>query len=230
LKGGEEVMNKIISFDASITEIKPLNSTFSLAKCRIFYTGQNRNSSYISRECAEEMAKTIAYTPVVGEWKEDIGNFGGHGGKITIKDGQVTYEDTTRPYGCVLDIPIWWETVTEDDGTENEYMCCYVALWTTRYPEAMKAIEDGSYQSMEISLIESESKDGICYINKATFLGLCILGRDDENPENTTEPCFENSTIESTNFEAIKDNFRKEFNLMLKDLKQNLLNNENRSK
>lgn len=216
-------MEQIIKFDASITELKPLNESFSLAKCRVFYTGINRNFSHISRECAEEMAKTIAYTPVVGEWKEDIENFGGHGGKITIKDGQVTYEDTTKPYGCVLDVPVWWETVTEDDGTEREYMCCYLVLWTTRYPEAMKVIEEDSYQSMEISVDEGYSKDGIYYIDKATFLGLCILGKDDDNPENTTEPCFESSTIETANFEALKDNFRKEFNLMIKDLKQNLL-------
>jgi hypothetical protein len=47
-------------------DLEPRNETTSTARCRIFYTGANRNGSFISDEFAEKLLKTLPYTPIKG--------------------------------------------------------------------------------------------------------------------------------------------------------------------
>lgn len=221
--------NKIINFDVEISDLqKTLNPNLSLAKCKIFYVGENRNGSIITQECADDMATQLAYTAVVGEWKSDIDNFGGHGGKIELSDDGIEYIDTTIAYGCAMDTPTWYEDVIEDDGTTHSYLCCNLVLFTGKFPELQKVVENNMFQSMEIEVEQSEEKDGFIYIHKATFSALCILGKDDENPNNSTEPCFESSTIEVPKeqvYSLLKQEIKKEFSLILGEIKDGLNTN-----
>lgn len=217
---------KTLNFDVQLSDLKELNPNLSLAKCKIFYIGENRNGSFITQECADDMVKQLPYTAVVGEWKSNIDNFGGHGGKIEISSNGIEYIDTTTAYGCAMDTPTWYEDITEDDGTTHSYLCCNLVLFTGKYPELQVVVEKGSFQSMEIEVVEDEEKDGVDYIKKAIFSGLCILGKDDENPQNTTEPCFENSTIEvqkEQTYSLLKDELKTHFSLVFKEINEQLL-------
>lgn len=47
--------------------LQPLDINPLMAKCQIkvFYLGHNRNGSYINRETADKMSKTLRGTPIV---------------------------------------------------------------------------------------------------------------------------------------------------------------------
>jgi hypothetical protein len=214
-------MDKALRFEATISDAKPINPQFSKAKARILYTGKNRNNTYFSKEAVEKMLPTLYNIPVVGEYKEKSEDFGTHGGKIEISDEGFKWIETTKPYGVVpSDAEVGWETVTEDDGTEREYLYCTVYLWTGRYPEALKVIENNSNnQSMEIAVNEADWNDteGYYDIKDAIFSALCILGQD-------VEPCFESANI--TTYHLSKEKFKEEFMQMIKELKFALENPE----
>ncbi len=214
-------MNKALRFEATISEAKPINPQFSKAKARILYTGKNRNNTYFSKEVVEKMLPTLYNIPVVGEYKEKSEDFGTHGGKIEISDEGLKWIETTKPYGVVpADAEVGWETITEDDGTVREYLYCTIYLWTGRYPEALKVIENNTNnQSMEIAVNDAEWNDAEGYYNikDAVFSALCILGQD-------VEPCFESANI--TAYHLNKEKFKDEFIQMIKELKFALDNPE----
>ena len=205
----------VVKFDAIISDIQPINPLFSKAKARILYLGKNRNGSYFSKETVERMIYSIFNIPVVGEYLVNKDDFGSHGGKIVIDSNGIEFIETTKPYGVVpSDSEIGWETITEDDGSKRDYLYCTLYLWTGRYPECKRVIESGNNQSMEIQIYDGEwiedDSGGYYDIKDAIFSSLCILGED-------VEPCFENSSI--IGYSLNKDEFKKEFNEMLNELK-----------
>jgi hypothetical protein len=183
---------------------------------RVLYTGVNRNNSSISEQVVENALPTIHNIPIVGEFIEAKDDFGGHGGKIEISDQGVKFIKTTVPYGIVPESAnVYWEDVTESDGTARKYLNIEGALlWTGRYEEAAKVIEEGRPQSMEIEVTDGEfTKDKIYEIKDMVFSALCILGED-------VEPCFESANITSYSFN--KDDFKNEFKEMLAELNDSL--------
>ena len=204
---------------AKFSNLTQFNSQFSKAKIYIAYHGDNRNYTSISKDVFEDMIPSLYGIPVVGEWienvdSEDGGGYGSHGGKIEISDKGVKYIETTKPIGFVgQDAETSWETVTEEDGQEHEYLVASpVYLWTGRYPEAQSIIENENSQSMEIQVFDGDYRDDEYFdIKKGEFSALCVLGN--------VEPCFEQSAFK----EFSKDEFKAEFNLMVKELKESLL-------
>src|SRR5690606_32149569 len=125
-------MEKNLSFNSTVKNIEAVNPLFSRATVYILYTGVNRNNSYISRQAVESSLNTIFNVPVIGEFIEEKDNFGGHGGKLEITDNDIKFISTTKPYGVVPESAnIYWENVTEKDGTVNEYLVVEgIYLWT----------------------------------------------------------------------------------------------------
>ena len=166
----------------------------------------NLNGSNISRQAFEDAAQSLFNVPIVGEFKEKIEDFGGHGGKIVIEGDDVQIIDTTKPYGVVPEScnPRW-----EFDKDGVEYQVCDGYIWTGRYSEA-KIIEDGNCnQSMEIVPIVSREENGVFYIDSFYYSALCILGAD-------TQPCFPSAKI---TYGLNKSEFKKEFSLLLDEIK-----------
>ena len=64
-------------------EINPLMSSCEI---KVLYLGQNRNHSYITKDVATEMAKTLRGAPIVGYYKEEKEDFADHGEKIIFDD------------------------------------------------------------------------------------------------------------------------------------------------
>ena len=210
-------------------EINPLMSSCEI---KVLYLGENRNHSYITKEVATEMAKTLRGAPIVGYYKEEKEDFRDHGEKIIFDDEGVKFECLTKPYGFVApDAQVWFQKFEDTDEFGNkitrEYLMTTGYLWTGQYEEAKLAIDEGRPQSMEL---DDETLDGhwstnsntgmdFFIINDAIFSKLCILGED-------VEPCFEGSSITapevSKHFTKMDDNFKKTLFTMMQDLKQAL--------
>lgn len=208
-----------MKYDVSFNNYEKVNSQFAKVKVYVLYTGLNRNNSYISKQTVENALYSLKNVPVVGEWIEENKNFGGHGGKIEIKDEEMKFIDTTKPYGVVpSDAEFKWEVVREKDGiTENEYLTTTAYLWYGRYPEVDKVLNEGNWQSMEIDIGDYEwNESGQFEIKSFEFSALCILGKDDDIDKNV-EPCFESSSIVRYSFN--KDEFKLEFNKMIDEIK-----------
>jgi hypothetical protein len=210
--------------------LQPLDVNPLMSKCQIkvFYLGQNRNGSYINRETADEMAKTLRGVPIVASWYEDKEDYGDHGHVLHIENNEVSFSTVTVPYGFVSpDAEVWYQQYTDTDefgnSVERTYLCTTGYLWTSQYEELTKVITEGQPQSMELdeSTLDGywaqDSNSGIEFfiINDATFSKLCILG-------DNVEPCFEGSSVEPVTYSLNDTAFTNTLFSMMNDLKDAL--------
>ena len=173
-------MDKIpLTFQAQITQHSPMeNSGFTLCRARVFYTGLNRNGSYISEDFAKILINSASGCPVVGLWDNEQQDFTDH-----------SASDRKRAYGFIPEDPNFaWESHQDYDGEERQYASFDIVLWTKAFKEANEIISHPL--SMELnpdtvngtfSVINGE----YCfYFTSAEMLGVCVLGY-------SVEPCFE---------------------------------------
>lgn len=219
------MVDKIIRFEVNIDEVEKINPLFSKAKIRVLYTGHNRNQSHFSKNAVESAIPSIFNIPIVGEYLEEKDNFGGHGGKIEITDKGVEYIQTTKPYGVVAEsAEVYWENVTEVDGTINEYLIVDGAyLWTGRYSEIEDLLNKSYGQSMEIEVVNGDFAviDGVKTfdIKEFNFSALCILGVEKDG-EGHVEPAFESASISAYSLD--REEFKTQFGQMVAELKFSL--------
>jgi hypothetical protein len=204
-----------------------VNPRFSKSKIYVMYHGENRNKSEIGKDSVDRNLYTIKNIPIVGEFKiteNKDGNFGGHGGKIEIADGDIKYVHTTKPIGVIPETAVLsWEMVEDANGIEKEYLVVDGAYFWNRYEDEINALKEDSFgQSMEIEITKGAfDKDKQLYvIDDFVFSALCILGIDKDGSGHV-EPCFEDAKV-ITYSEVNQDAFRSEFNTMLKELKFSL--------
>ena len=211
--------------------LQPLDINPLMSKCeiKVLYIGENRNHSYISKDVAEDMAKTLRGAPIVGYYKEEKEDFADHGERVILDDEGIKFECLTKPYGFVApDAKVWFQKFEDTDDFGNqivrEYLMTEGYLWTKQYEECQVALDEGRPQSMEL---DEESLDGhwstnnktgmdFFIINDAIFSKLCILGDD-------VEPCFEGASVTapevSTSFSKVDDTFKKTLYTMMQELK-----------
>ena len=206
-----------------------INPLMSSCEIKVLYVGENRNRSYITKEVATEMSKTLRGAPIVGYYRQDKEDFADHGEKVTIDDQGIKFECMTVPYGFVSpDAKVWFQKFEDVDDLGNtvvrEYLMTTGFLWTGQFPECKGAVEgDGKPHSMELdgnSLNGEWSKNinedmEFFIINDAVFSKLCILGED-------VEPCFEGSSITAPKVSStfnLDDNFKQTLFNMMQDLK-----------
>lgn len=191
------------------------NTGFARGECRVAYAGKNRNYSDISKEAFEKAEKTVYGIPVVGNWTGD--NFGGHDIIIETKGNEISFKDSTIPFGFVpQDANPRWETVEDENGNSKNYYTVDVVLWHERYHEQVQfIIDNGARQSMEIMVTEGDWDDNWDYFNIDNFYysALCLLGKDEDKDGNKgkddVEPCFEESSITVGQFN-MSDRFKKD--------------------
>ena len=177
--------DNLTTFSLSVYgDITKYNEVLSKARCRIFYTGANRNGTFITEEFAEKLISTLPYVPVKGIYDTMKDDYTDH--------GRERYEG--RIYGIVPENPNFaWEKHLDIDGVERTYACTDVYLFTGLYKQEAFDIV-GKSQSMELYVdsIQGEWQ----YINgkryfvftEGHFLGLQALGED-------YEPCFEGASF-----------------------------------
>lgn len=202
----KEVMN--LTYASSITDLCSINSSFDSAVLRIAYAGMNRNGSFISKDSFEKCMKTIYNCPIVCNYDRDSDTLGGHDVEVvSTSDGDIRLVNMTHPVGVIPEgSKIFWETVTEDDGTEHEYLCAEALLWKRQ--EAYRKIkEDGiCAQSMEITVKSGEVVDNIYHINEFEFTAFALIG---------VEPCFESASLAFS-----KENFKQQLTEMMHEIKE----------
>jgi hypothetical protein len=183
----KKLLNKINFSIEPVTEIQQINPIISKARVRIFYTGLNRNLTYITEEFAEKLLKTLPYTPVGGLWEEALEDFTDHGGANPEE------REKLRVFGVVPENPnVGWEEHLDCDGVLRRYACCDVYLWTARFKAAREIPKKA--QSMELYMGSIQGKwkrDGAVEYYEFTdgcFFGLVALGDD-------VEPCFEGAAF-----------------------------------
>ena len=203
-------------------DIVPLNPLISKCQIKVCYVDEqpNRNGSVITEEVAREMARSLPGSPIVGRYLEDKKDFEEHSREMSIKNGELVFEDITQPYGFVdLGAKVWFQDFS-DDGVTHKYLMTEGYIWTGRYPEAQRIIDKGNNQSMEL---DQKSLNGtwstnlnegyeFFIINEAVISALCILGED-------VEPCFEGASIEKVQF-ALEDSFKTELFSMMNEIKE----------
>ena len=206
-----------------------INPLMSSCEIKVLYVGENRNRSYITKEVATEMAKTLRGAPIVGYYREEKQDFRDHGHEVIIDDEGIKFNCKTMPYGFVSpDAKVWFKEFedTNDFGETivREYLMTTGYLWTGQFEECRIAVEsDGKPQSMELDENTIQGKwetntRGMDFfiINDAIFSKLCILGDD-------VEPCFEGASVTAPNvsasFSKVDDTFRQTLFTMMQDLK-----------
>ena len=197
--------------DPEFINLTPSDISPLISKCeiKVLYLGENRNGSYISKEVATEMAKSLRGCPIVGYFKQENDDFRDHGHEMIIDADGIHFNTLTVPYGFVApNAQVWFKKFNEDDGfgnsVEREYLMTTGLLWTEQFEEAKKIFTDnGKPQSMELDekTLQGDwaenSKTGMEFfiITDALFSKLCILGDD-------IEPCFEGASVTAPNVSA----------------------------
>ena len=200
-----------------------INPLVSNCQIKVLYVGENRNRSYISKEVAEDMAKSLRGTPIVGYYIEDKKDFGDHGEQLVIDGEGFHFNTLTKPYGFVApDAKVWFQDFEDMDErgikTVRTYLVTDGYLWTGQFEECRSLLTNAKSQSMEL---DSETLNGewsnavnnnyeLFIINDAIFSKLCILGDD-------VEPCFEGASIAP---KAYNLDFQKTLFSMVKDLQE----------
>lgn len=200
-----------------------INPLVSNCQIKVLYVGENRNRSYISKEVAEDMAKSLRGTPIVGYYIEDKKDFGDHGEQLVIDGEGFHFNTLTKPYGFVApDAKVWFQDFEDMDErgikTVRTYLVTDGYLWTGQFEECRSLLTNAKNQSMEL---DSETLNGewsnavnnnyeLFIINDAIFSKLCILGDD-------VEPCFEGASVAP---KAYNLDFQKTLFSMVKDLQE----------
>lgn len=200
-----------------------INPLVSNCQIKVLYVGENRNRSYISKEVAEDMAKSLRGTPIVGYYIEDKKDFGDHGEQLIIDGEGFHFNTLTKPYGFVApDAKVWFQDFEDMDErgikTVRTYLVTDGYLWTGQFEECRSLLTNAKSQSMEL---DSETLNGewsnavnnnyeLFIINDAIFSKLCILGDD-------VEPCFEGASIAPKTYNL---DFQKTLFSMVKDLQE----------
>jgi hypothetical protein len=99
----------------------------SSCEIKVLYVGENRNRSYITKEVASDMAKTLRGAPIVGYYKEEVEDFRDHGREVIIDDEGIKFNCKTVPYGFVApDAQVWFQEFEDTNAfgetTIREYL------------------------------------------------------------------------------------------------------------
>lgn len=168
-------------------DLQQRNETTSMARCRIFYKGLNRNGSYITDDFAEKLLKTLPYTPVKGIFDYTEGDYTTHG----------SINSEGRIYGVVPENPeITWEDHIDEDGVNRTYACCNVLIYTALYKEAGEILDKPESMELYPPSIKGDwiniQGHKVFQFTDGCFFGLQVLGDE-------VEPCFEGAAFFTLN-------------------------------
>ena len=201
----------------------------SACEIKVFYIGENRNKSFISKEVATQMAKTLRGAPIVGYYRSDKEDFSDHGEEITIDGDGVHFKNNTKPYGFVApDAKVWFKDFEEEDEFGNSIIRTYLMttgyLWQGQFEQVKKVYQDdGKPHSMELDektlkghwATNPKNNMEFFIINDAIFEKLCILGDE-------VEPCFQGGAVTAPEVSAtfsLDENFKHTLFTMMEELK-----------
>lgn len=174
-------------YPMTIKDIVEANEMFDECVIRIAYAGKNRNGSVIAKEVFEKAAESMKYCPIVTNYDAETDTFGGHDMAVVERDGGLKLVNLTDGIGVIPENPeYFWETITEDNGEEHEYLNVRGILWkrSAAY-ETIKATGTVD-QSMEIRIKDGHKSDDGYVIDDFVFTAFAIIG---------VTPCFESADV-----------------------------------
>lgn len=206
-------MNKILNmtYESSLSNLCEVNSSFDSGVFKICYTGENRNGSYISKETFQRCMKTIYNCPIVCAYDRETDSLGGHEVELIRENGGYRIVNATYPVGVVPEsAKVWFEEDEDENGIIHDYLCADALIWKRQ--EAYEKIKrDGIVsQSMEIKVKDSETKDGVYYINDFEFNAFALIG---------VEPCYEGAALQVYELDKYGEGFETRFSEMMNDMK-----------
>lgn len=205
--------SKMINFE--ITE--SLSPLFSKARVTVMYHGENPNRSSFSKWDVEKAVPSLKNIPIVGYFSEEDENFGGHERSLVVEDDKIVVKTKTVPIGVVPESAVFsWENIVDKDGIRREYLVIDNALIWNRDEKLVSALSTDDFgQSMEITVNEYYTLDGIDYITDFYFTALCVLGID-KNGAGYVRPAFDDAKVQTYSKD---DSLTESMQNMFKDLK-----------
>lgn len=205
--------SKMINFE--ITE--SLSPLFSKARVTVMYHGENPNRSSFSKWDVERAVPSLKNIPIVGYFSEEDENFGGHERSLVVEDDKIVVKTKTVPIGVVPESAIFsWENIVDKDGIKREYLVIDNALIWNRDEKLVSALSTDDFgQSMEITVNESYTLNGIDYITDFYFTALCVLGIA-KNGAGYVQPAFNDAKVQTYSKD---DSLTESMQNMFKDLK-----------
>lgn len=210
------MMNLFFDFNnASVYNIREVNSSFASGSLKVMYLGENRNGSYFSKDAVEKALPSLKNVPIVCHWDRDAGEIGGHDMELEISDsGKMSLRNLTEPCGVVPESATFRFSREEDeDGVEHEYLVIDgVLLWKRQdvYSHIVSDLDGVVRHSMEITVFDGEDMDerGLYNVKRFEFTALCLLERD--------EPCFQGSELNVYSL----NHFKTQMEQMMSELKE----------
>lgn len=174
------------------------NENFSRAKLGVFYKGETADHRLFSDKFADELIKTLPYTPVVTRYDEEKEDFVGHASEQQV-------------YGIVDPcVEPYFEKA--EDG--NTWCYCDVVLFTQRPDTVGKIAEKIVGHSQSLELDPSTVKYVVNYDERkhfknieftaGSFVGVSVLG-DDQEPAFTGSAFFEVNEQFKQKMETLKN-------------------------
>lgn len=205
--------SKMINFE--ITE--SLSPLFSKARVTVMYHGENPNRSHFGKWDVERAVPSLKNIPIVGYFSEEDENFGGHERSLVVEDDKIVVKTKTVPIGVVPESAVFsWENIVDKDGIRREYLVIDNALIWNRDEKLVSALSTDDFgQSMEITVNEYYTLDGIDYITDFYFTALCVLGID-KNGAGYVRPAFDDAKVQTYSKD---DSLTESMQNMFKDLK-----------
>lgn len=164
---------------------------FSRCKLRVFYKGETADHRYFSDEFAEQLVKSLPYTPVVSRFDSEKEDFEGHASRQEIF-GMVdpcaipTFEeDEEGKTWCVADIVLY---------TERPDELGEIAKQIPGHPHSLEL--DPSTTKYRINYDEKKHFKNIEF-TAGSFVGVSVLGMDQK-------PAFTGSAFFAENSEFIQ--------------------------
>lgn len=205
--------SKMINFE--ITE--SLSPLFSKARVTVMYHGENPNRSSFSKWDVERAVPSLKNIPIVGYFSEEDENFGGHERSLVVEDDKIVVKTKTVPIGVVPESAVFsWENIVDKDGIKREYLVIDNALIWNRDEKLVSALSTDDFgQSMEITVNEYYTLNGIDYITDFYFTALCVLGIA-KNGAGYVQPAFNDAKVQTYSKD---DSLTESMQNMFKDLK-----------
>lgn len=200
--------------DASLSDLKDLNSSFASGRLKVMYTGDNQNGSSFSQEVVEAALPTIANIPIVAHYDIDANMIGSHDVELVNDEKGLRLRNLTEPCGVVPESAVASFSVESDaNGVQHNYLTIEpVILWKRQevYSHIVDDLGGRVDHSMEvnISAFHKDRDSNVLTVDSFEFQALCLL--------ESAKPCFEGSELEM--FSA--DEFKAKMEAMMEELRE----------
>ena len=233
----KDIKNETLTFTSKFTDFEIVSKEFTKCRCYALASGDNVNGSDITMSAIDKAISRGEFynKPIVAHLykDEDDGSWrvGGHDSKWVITNTSMEVVNECIPFGTIPESAnVHKEEVLEADGiTTNTYVVMDILLWTGRFNIMDAAYSDDVYfnQSCELSINEYHYKENdVLAIDDFTFSALCLLNKSDDNSKNV-RPCFGSCRVEKIkNFSVNEGSFKKNYELLLEDLKKFSIDNK----